>query len=887
MHKCNICIRIHNNDFNLNELHILLKLFIQQLTESNSLVNKLFFLTQDTLNIDLEHVIKMFNLKYQIIKIKHNIIEDITHEYDTDLPLFYIESSYKLDINFKNINWEEINTPIFIKECCSNYVYHKLFYLPYYTIKNETFVELINLVNVNQTDNILDCSIQNINSSNGLVEFITNYSNSDVNKLFCKIINKKYDELLKNDYTDFTDKITTNPLKWLIHYFYGIAYYYNQNFKKSRDHLNVCIVLYNKKCEPYYFLAKMLYENDNYNKANELINKIHYKNTSEIMFADMEISDFHINYLKLLIKLKLNNISESLTLANSLIHSDKCPHEYKDIISEYIINLQDYKNIPLNNSILLSKLQTYTDYNYSDNINYKIINKTNNLTDIEQKDNILLIKQDEKEIYNIDLMTNDNCSCIIHKNDKLIIVTSLFPFTLNIVKDNKAKKLLQYNTSSYLSNYEFITKFVEYNNVYITLISLKNIGNKNLYKLFIIDKNNLKPVNTTSLFKINIEYIKDVFVLEDVLVIIGMKSHICISLCDMYFDNNLDIDYIPEIILDKDISVGIDIECDEYNITDTSYKNYNFNCDSPKYNIKIDLSNNIMTNKTTNFTQLIQNFIYLPSKLDVSEKTADITYWTYNTDLALKEYLQERGINSSDDFKISKYLIITTFDLENLTSLQLSELILNNTLIITLLEEEEVNNTTNIKYKTNSQLNKLFIFNIVKNEEYKEFIYNKILKEDQYKIRQEYFEIDIDNIYQNTNIFENIINFIDTEEIFNRKLELTNTKTTYKVDLINRLHGKTENTAVLEVLKYIILNDQNITIFSENEEVDELIYKLNILGEIYNMCDVDTETFIGTKCIIILENYTNLKEWGHLYGYDSLIYIISEEKIIYCPSINS
>lgn len=402
-----------------------------------------------------------------------------------------------------------------------------------------------------------------------------------------------------------------------------------------------------------------------------------------------------------------------------------------------------------------------------------------------------------------------------------------------------------------------------------------------------INNNNLKPINTSDLFNINIEHIKDIFVIDDYLLVIGKNSHTFISLCDMYFDNNLDIDYIPEIILDKHTDIGVSIECAEYNIVDKFYKNFNLECDSSKHNIKIDLTNNIITNKNTGFTKLLQDFIYLPYNINVAEKISDVTFFTNNTDIILKKYFEENGVTNSNNFRTSKYLIITTFDLENLTSQELSDIIINKTLIITLLEEEEVNNTTNVKYKTNSELNKLFIFNIVKNEEYKEFIFNKIIQDDQYQIRSEYFDIDINNIYQSANIFETIIKFIDTEETFNRKLELTNTKNNYKVELINRLHSKTENTGVLEVLKYIIINDQNITIFTENEEVDELIYKLNILGDICSLSDVDTETFIGTKCIIILENYNNLKEWGHLYDSDSLIYITSDQKIIYCPSTNS
>lgn len=886
MHKCNICIRIHNNELNLNELNILLRQFINEITESNSLVDKVFILTTDNLNSDTEQLIKNLNLKYQLIKLKSNLIEEISVEYDNDLPMFYIESGYKLEINLKNVNWEEINTPIFIKEYCGNYLYHKLFYLPYYTIKNETSIELINLVNGNQADNILEGCIKNVNSSNTLSEFIKKFSNSHVNKLFSKVINTEYDDLLKNDYTNFIDKNTCNNIKWIIHYFYGISYYHNQNFKKSRNHLNICIALCNNKYEPYYFLAKMLYENETYAKANQILNKTNIKCNSNIILSNPPICNFHIEYLKLLINFKLKNISETLTLANLLIHSECCLPNYKNEIAEYIINLQDSKNNDINQTIL-SKSKIFLNNTYGESVNYKVVTKTDILTDIEQKDNILTIKQNNDTLFNIDLISNSKCSCILHKNDKLIIATSLSPFTLKILKDNLPTKLLEYNTGSYLSNYEFVTKFVKYNNVYISLLSFKNVDNNKLYKLFMINNNNLKPINTSDLFNINIGHIKDIFVIDDYLLVIGKNSHTFISLCDMYFDNNLDIDYIPEIILDKHTDIGVSIECAEYNIVDKFYKNFNLECDSSKHNIKIDLTNNIITNKNTGFTKLIQDFIYLPYNINVAEKISDVTFFSNNTDIILKNYFEEKGVTNSNNFRTSKYLIITTFDLENLTSQELSDIIINKTLIITLLEEEEVNNTTNVKYKTNSELNKLFIFNIVKNEEYKEFIFNKIIQDDQYQIRSEYFDIDINNIYQSANIFETIIKFIDTEETFNRKLELNNTKNNYKVDLINRLHSKTENTGVLEVLKYIIINDQNITIFTENEEVDELIYKLNILGDICSLSDVDTETFIGTKCIIILENYNNLKEWGHLYDSDSLIYITSDQKIIYCPSTNS
>ena len=105
--------------------------------------------------------------------------------------------------------------------------------------------------------------------------------------------------------------------------------------------------------------------------------------------------------------------------------------------------------------------------------------------------------------------------------------------------------------------------------------------------------------------------------------------------------------------------------------------------------------------------------------------------------------------------------------------------------------------------------------------------------------------------------------------------------------LFRSLHRKTENTCIIEVLKYILLHNQDIHIFSENEEIDELIYKLNILGNFYVLDNVDTESYIGTKNIIILNNYDNFKNWQHLYNKDTLIYVINYNKIIYSSLTNS
>ena len=168
-----------------------------------------------------------------------------------------------------------------------------------------------------------------------------------------------------------------------------------------------------------------------------------------------------------------------------------------------------------------------------------------------------------------------------------------------------------------------------------------------------------------------------------------------------------------------------------------------------------------------------------------------------------------------------------------------------------------------------------------------DFVYDKIIEDDQYTMREKYFEIDMNNIFVHTNVYELVIRFIESEKNMNNMLDITKTSNNYKIELLNKLHRKTENSAVIEVLKFILLHNQDITVFSEDNEVDELIFKLNILGNFYRLSDVDTENFIGNKNIIILNNYESFKDWQHLYNKDTMIYILSDNRIIYASLTNS
>tara|TARA_B100001093_G_C26795045_1_gene1000725 strand:- start:650 stop:1846 length:1197 start_codon:yes stop_codon:yes gene_type:complete len=397
------------------------------------------------------------------------------------------------------------------------------------------------------------------------------------------------------------------------------------------------------------------------------------------------------------------------------------------------------------------------------------------------------------------------------------------------------------------------------------------------------------PIFVSPIIKININKstIKDIFISHDNLIVIGEKSNAYIPISKLYLEENIPIDYKANIYLEKNDNMSISIKCPNYKHPIKKYKNYNLNIDDSEHKIVIDLNRNIITNVKTLFSQLITDFIYLPENIETKNKKYEISFYSDTTDIELKNYLTEKEISITKDYSLAKYLIITTYDMENLTYKEVSDIITNKTLIITILEEEEVNNTTGIRYKNNKFLNKLFLFNIVKNDDYKDFIINKIILDDQYTIREEYFEIDINNIYTNTNLYEYTLKFLEYEERLTKKIHISDTDKNYKMDLITKLHRKTENTVLIEVLKFILYNDQEITVLTDKDDIPELIYKLNILGDFYNLTKTESETFIGTKSLIILEDASNLNKWRYLYNKDCLIYLTIENKIIYLSDTNS
>ena len=196
----------------------------------------------------------------------------------------------------------------------------------------------------------------------------------------------------------------------------------------------------------------------------------------------------------------------------------------------------------------------------------------------------------------------------------------------------------------------------------------------------------------------------------------------------------------------------------------------------------------------------------------------------------------------------------------------MSDIIESNTIIISILTPQQLENNNFIKkYTIDPLLQKLFLFNIGMNENYIEFVIEKILMDNQYDKRKEFMAIDKNNIFNNSNIF-NIIHKIKSD-LFSKKYPEKNKSLLTKFK--NKLFKS--DTSFENLINYAIDKEFELNIRYLNTSVPENIKKLNIFGSEKSMLD-DCSTFD----ILIVKNISDLKN----------IEVSSENVFFYITDIN-
>ena len=501
-------------------------------------------------------------------------------------------------------------------------------------------------------------------------------------------------------------------------------------------------------------------------------------------------------------------------------------------------------------------------------------------------DNILSIKQD-KIIYNDTEIPFDNKNGILvsYSHNIVYLYTQMDPIIIySITPDNKLEIVEDGIFNYSLPNYKLIGNIVNYMGVFIGLVMVENSS----YRLLLLDNHTLDCIELSRNFNITKGEALGLTIEKDNIYILGeftedeasviYKQPICSEVLFLGLTNIFNIiERIKLKVSDKN-NIFLNIPGWEYDAY--TYDNFIF---SKGTNYDINATYNPQTKilRIDDKIKYEKQFIYFPTSLENNEKTHEIYFHSSAKETLLYDKVQELNISTSENYNNAKYFIINQNKLETLTSLELSDIINTNTLIISLIDEKQLRNHTLVNnYTTSKLLTKLFLFNIVKNDTYIEFIFDKIIHKEEYDDRKNFMAVDKEYIFNNASIYKNIIDLYKSTN--NIDIELSDKDTQLCLSIKSKILNKLDPIIyknILNICKFIIANNYNAQILFKNELVSEYRKIYDVLCTLNWLKDISTNIVPDTKYDIIIIN--NQEEMLHIkLNDDGIIYILESNILL-------
>uniref|UniRef100_A0A6C0B4B1 Uncharacterized protein n=1 Tax=viral metagenome TaxID=1070528 RepID=A0A6C0B4B1_9ZZZZ len=478
----------------------------------------------------------------------------------------------------------------------------------------------------------------------------------------------------------------------------------------------------------------------------------------------------------------------------------------------------------------------------------------------------------------------------LYRSGQILTVNSITPLGYSLY--DSYKTIISYIYHLNYKNYIIKGLFINFNNY---LLGLMQEDNKS-YKIIVLNYKNLKLESLSNNFILDrdMEAIS-LYKNNNELFVLSRNNNNKIFQCKIDLDT-----LIVHVLHSKNIlksspfsfnielknSIGVKIV--DFDLTSKSvYKSFTF------YNLPTDHKYfiNVLFNPKQKLLEIddkilyINKFIFLDNKLDNNvEKVADIYFHKSSKNTEIYEKCIELQISLSNNYKECKYFIIQQDEFEKMDCLEISNIIKNRCLIVSLIDETLLkNDKLSTKYTTNESLIKLFLINIVKNKTHVQFIFDKLIHANEYFKRREFMSIDIENIESENNIYDCILGSINKEDNINIKL---NDKDASILQLIKSKILKTITPDIykniLDITKYIIQNNYAIKIafmdidsnFIEENNYNNLLhilFKINWLGKIDFNVDINSEEKYN---LYILKSKDDMNDVS--FRPKSLLYLIKE-----------
>ena len=306
-------------------------------------------------------------------------------------------------------------------------------------------------------------------------------------------------------------------------------------------------------------------------------------------------------------------------------------------------------------------------------------------------DNILLedistVKIGEDQID----ITNKGFIC---HTDKILIVKSITPLGYSVL--NSEDIIICYNNHLHYREYLLRGHFINFNNYLLGLMEEKNKS----YRLVILNPHDLKLIHISNNFIISDSlnaislYIDD----EELYIIASVNSEM--FKCKIDMDTVVvDILYNKNILSSSPFSFNIELKNSigvkiiNFNLVNKhTYKNYTFyNLPSDqKYFINIEFNPKQKILQIDDKLVYINKFILLNDKVDNDiPKKSEIYFHESAKNTEFYTKCIEMRISTSDLYKECKYYVIAQEAFEKLNCLELSNIITNKCLIISLIDEK-------------------------------------------------------------------------------------------------------------------------------------------------------------------------------------------------------
>lgn len=680
------------------------------------------------------------------------------------------------------------------------------------------------------------------------------------------LVSKSYNEIIQSE---------NNEKSWIRYFSLVISHFNNMNYKACLENCQHANKLGNN-VEIDYYNAKIHYDNNNNKKAFDILKNYLTNIPSKHTFCIDKMVSFKIYELLILILSKLGEKYQGIDLINWLIRKRLNMRNQFIILSAFLANFECTKKYGVDD------IDNYK-LTYSDNQKHMLFNQK--IVKFNAHSNKLILHLEDTAIENpIEIPDIDMSNCVyLNHNNKNILQIHLAHNELRIGRLDLEKKeiisFMKHNIEEYWNDYTLETNFIELNSHYCSIVRHKDCK-YNLVNVLLIEKKTLRPVLITDFIKIMQNKIHDLLFKDGKLILICNHQDKLVSYIideqKLYLSYNLPFSYEESIKLSIE-NMDIKIITHPLNVADNIKLNMYTLSEKSTNIITLDYQNSVISRDSYN--EYITDFIYKYDTLNV-EKTSDVSFYNKNTCHELYLGLKSMNVDIGDVYEFSKYLVINMGELNNLSSNDISNIINSNTLIINLIEEDEIENPCS-KIIENEHINKLFLFNIVKNSEYINFIYEKIIEDDQYEQRSGFMEIDKTNINNSCGLNKFIKEFFEESKSLDSRYEDDYKKYPYKLELITNLHKKTDNLTLIEILRFIIFNNQNVTILY-NISISDLIVKLNILGNIVKLDKLENVPTLG-KYLLLLDSYSTLNELKSSCGPGTMVYVNEVDKILYVP----